>query len=66
MATMMAVRFHKYRRSNVLQLEQIELPDPGLEQVLARPRGVSEPGRLEAAPGCPERNAGRAVFLHSR
>lgn len=41
MATMMAVRFHKYGGPGVLQLEQVERPDPGPEQVLVRVHAAS-------------------------
>ena len=41
MATMTAVRFHKYGGPNVLQLEQVERPDPGPEQVLVRVHAAS-------------------------
>ena len=41
MATMMAVRFHKYGGPAVLQLEQIERPHPGPGQVLVRVHAAS-------------------------
>ena len=41
MATMMAMRFHKYGGPGVLQLEQVERPSPGPEQVLVRVHAAS-------------------------
>ena len=41
MATMMAVRFHKYGGPAVLQLEQVERPEAGPGQVLVRVRAAS-------------------------
>jgi NADPH:quinone reductase-like Zn-dependent oxidoreductase len=41
MATMMAVRFHKYGGPAVLHLEQIERPDPGPGQILVRVHAAS-------------------------
>ena len=41
MATMTAVRFHKYGGPGVLQLEHVERPAPGPEQVLVRLHAAS-------------------------
>ena len=41
MATMTAVRFHKYGGPAVLQIEQVERPSPGPGQVLVRVRAAS-------------------------
>lgn len=41
MATMTAVRFHKYGGPDVLRLEQVERPDPGPGQVLVRVHAAS-------------------------